>query len=191
MSEEIESICPTNKQEWRNWLEKNHQTEDAVWLIVYKKSSAKPSLSWSDAVDEALCFGWIDSVRKTIDNEKFKQFYSKRKPASTWSKINKEKVEILEVQGLMTPSGRKCIEIAKKNGSWTILDDAENFIIPEGLEKAFNTNPGSKDFYLSLSKSIQKMMLSWIALAKRPETKQKRITEIAERAAQNKKPKHM
>ena len=100
----IPEFTPKNKADWRKWLENNHLEQDAIWLIKYKKNAAKHNLSWSDAVDEALCFGWIDSVKKTIDNQSYKQFYSKRKAKSTWSKINKEKVAQFIEQDLMFPA---------------------------------------------------------------------------------------
>ena len=141
-----------------------------------------------EAVDEALCFGWIDSVRKTLDNETFIQFFSKRKPNGTWSKVNKEKIRQLVEAGLMTQAGLESIETAKQNGSWTILDEVEELILPNDLEIEFNTQPGSKDFFLSLSKSVRKAMLQWLVLAKQPETRQKRIREIVELAALKQKP---
>lgn len=148
-----------------------------------------PSISWSDAVDEALCFGWIDSVRKTIDEEKFVQFFGKRKPRGTWSKVNKEKVQRLIEAGLMFKAGLESIAAAKQNGSWEILDAVEELIIPEDLERAFKARGGSGDFFLSLSKSVRKAILQWLVLAKLPETRQRRIDEIAELAEQKMKPK--
>ena len=179
---------PTSREAWRTWLKENHQTREYVWLVCYKKGSAKPTISWSDAVDEALCFGWVDSVRKSVDKEQFIQFFSKRKPRSTWSRINKEKVQLLMEQGLMTRAGLACIETAKQNGSWTILDEVEDLKIPKDLAQAFKLHPGSKAYFTGLSKSVQKMMLQWLVLAKRPETRQKRIDEIATRAAQGLRP---
>ena len=145
---------------------------------MYKKDTGVPTVSWSNAVDEALCFGWIDSIRKSLDDEKFIQYYSKRKPKSIWSKINKEKVKQLIDQGLMTEAGLKSIQIAKQNGSWTVLDDVEALKIPVDLEAKFKTRPGSKARFLSLSKSVRKVMLFGLMYAKRPETRQKRIDEI-------------
>lgn len=187
--EKTENFYPANKKEWRKWLQKNHISKQSVWLEYYKKESGIPSISWSDAVDEALCFGWIDSKKISIDKVKSHQFFSKRKAKSTWSKINKAKVENLIAEKKMTPAGLACIKIAKENGSWEILDSVEELIIPKDLEKEFKTKKGSKKFFLSLSKSVRKVMLSWLVLAKRPETRQKRIAEIVELAAQQKKPK--
>ena len=185
----IETFSPTSRQDWRQWLEANHRSKPAVWLVQYKKNAKMPTISWSEAVDEALCFGWIDSVRKSLDEEKFIQFFSKRKPRSTWSKVNKEKIQRFIAEGLMTEAGYKSIEIAKQNGSWTILDEVEELIIPEDLNNACTIQTGSKDFFLSLSKSGQKAILQWLVLAKLAETRQKRINEIAELAAQKLKPK--
>ena len=179
---------PENLKEWRNWLVKNHLSKQAVWLVFYSKNSKKPSITWSDAVDVALCFGWIDSKKIKIDSETAHQFFSKRKSKSTWSKINKEKVQKLIDDGLMTQAGLDIIEVAKQNGSWNILDEAEELIIPKDLEKAFSKYKGSKEYFLSLSKSVKKMMLTSLILAKRSDTRQKRINDIAELAGQHKKP---
>ena len=185
---EIETFCPASRQEWRLWLKENHSSKQSVWLVYYKKKSNVPSITYSDAVDEALCFGWIDSVKKTLDDEKFMQFFCKRKPNSVWSKVNKGKVQRLIDEGLMNKAGFESIETAKQNGSWAILDDVEELKIPKDLEKAFKAKQGSKDFFLSLSKSVRKSILQWLVLAKRPETRQKRIDEITELAAQKLKP---
>ena len=186
---DFETFYPKTKKDWRKWLQKNHSSKQFIWIIQYKKSAGKPTITWSEAVDEALCFGWIDSIRKTIDDEKFIQFFSRRKPNGTWSKINKIKIEQLIEKGLMAKAGHESIEAAKLNGSWTILDEVEELVIPKDLQKAFKIIPGSKTFFMSLSKSVRKMMLQWVVLAKRPETRQNRINEIAFHAGQKQKPK--
>lgn len=186
---DVEDYCPRDKKDWRKWLELNHNKKDAVWLILYKKKSPNHNLNWSESVDEALCFGWIDSTKRTIDNEKFKQYFSKRKAKSNWSKINKDKVKTLIDQGLMEKEGYKSIEIAKKNGSWTFLDGVEALIIPEDFKEEFVNYKGSKEYFDSLSKSVKKILLHWVVSAKRKETRQKRILEIAENASNNLKPK--
>ena len=140
-------------------------------------------------VDIALCFGWIDSTRRSIDSTQYKQYFSRRKEKSNWSKINKDKVKTLINQGLMQEMGYKSIEIAKKNGSWTILDKVEALVIPEDLKRAFTTDKGSMEFFDSLSKSVKKGLLYWVISAKRNETRQKRIEEIVENASRNLKPK--
>jgi len=185
---ETGTFYPSDRQQWRAWLQENHDKQQSVWLVYYRIKSGIPTISWSEAVDEALCFGWIDSTKKTIDNEQFIQFFSRRKATSTWSKVNKEKVQRLIAEGSMTAMGLKSIETAKQNGSWTILDTVEELIIPDDLEIAFDARPGSKDFFLSLSKSARKIMLAWLVLAKREETRQKRIAGLADSAAQKLKP---
>ncbi len=184
------SFCPSNKDEWREWLEKNHKKEESIWLIFYKKKSANFNLSWSQAVDEAICFGWIDSVKKSLDEERYIQYFTKRKPTSIWSKINKNKVETLTKQGLMSDAGLKCVRIAKENGSWTILDIVEKLIIPEDLERNFQQYPNSKDYFQSLSVVIRKRLLYWVISAKKKDTREKRIGEIAEMAGKKLLPKN-
>ena len=185
---ETETYCPKSRTEWRKWLEKNHQSKQSVWLVYYKTSTKVASLSWSEAVDEALCFGWIDSTKKTIDDESYMQYFSKRKPDSTWSKINKEKVARLIQNNLMTKAGFDSIERAKQNGTWFLMDDIENLIIPEDLKIALNKNKKSMEFFQSQSKSIKKAMLYWVVAAKRSETRKKRIEEIAQSAAKGIRP---
>ena len=184
-----ETIYVETSKEWRQWLMENHRFAPSVWLICHTRKSALPTIHWSELVDEALCFGWIDSVRRSIDETKFTQLFSKRKPNGTWSKVNKEKIQRLIADGRMTAAGLAAVETAKQNGSWTILDEVEELIVPKDLEKAFKQHNGSKDYFLSLSKSVKKALLQRIVLAKRAETRQKRINEIAELAGQNKKPK--
>lgn len=189
MLPEIETFCPSNQQEWRQWLEENHQSAKSIWLLMYKKSSKVPSITWSEAVDEALCFGWIDGTRKTNDDKSYIQYFTKRKAKSNWSKINKDKVALLSEKGLMKAAGLESIRIAKENGSWTILDSIENLIIPDVLEVEFKRYPNSKEYFQSLSKSKKKMILYWVKEAKRPETKEKRVKEIAKLAGEGLLPK--
>lgn len=175
---ETASFYPRSKKQWRTWLEKNHHRKDAVWLIGYKKETGIPTLAWSDAVDEALCFGWIDSIRKSLGDGKFIQRFSKRKAKSTWSKINKQKIKRLSKEGLMTEAGFNVIETAKQNGYWSILDDVEELIIPPDLEKAFKKKRGSKKYFTSLSRSKRRLLLSGLVMTKAAETRAKRILEI-------------
>lgn len=186
---EFETFSPKSRQEWREWLKENHDIKQSVWLIYFKKESKQPSIIYSDAVDEALCFGWIDSKVMSMDSNRYMQFFCRRKPKSVWSKINKEKVERLTREGLMTKGGFESIEVAKQNGSWTTLDEAEALIIPDDLEAAFRDLPEAREYYLSLSRSDKRNILQWLVLAKRPETRQNRIGEIVSLAAQRLKPK--
>lgn len=182
---------PKTQTAWRKWLEKNHHSKQAVWLVLYNKASKRKSITWSEAVDVALCFGWIDSKKIKIDEDTAHQFFSKRKAKSTWSRINKEKVEKLIKQGLMAEAGLKNVETAKENGSWTVLDEVEDLVVPPDLEQAFAGKPQAKDFFFNLSRSVKKIILSWLVFAKTAETRQKRISEIVESAEHNLKPKHL
>ena len=185
----IETFCPKSPTDWRKWLEKNHQSKPSIWLVYFKSSTKVPSLSWSEAVDEALCFGWIDSTKKTIDEERYMQYFSRRKPNSTWSKINKEKVAKLIKENQMAKAGFDSIATAKHNGSWTALDEVEALAIPEDLKAALVNHKGAMEYFDGLSKSVKKILLHWVFFAKRTETRQKRILEIAENAGKNLKPK--
>ena len=186
---EAKDFCPKGQEEWREWLSSNHEQEDAVWLIYFKKKSPKHNLSWSDAVDVALCFGWIDSVIRRIDAQSYKQYFTKRKPKSNWSKINKDKVKNLIDQGLMQKAGYQSIEIAKENGSWESLDTVEARITPEDLKLEFSKYEGSFEYFEGLSDSSKKLLLYWVVSAKRPATRKKRILEIAKNASKGLKPK--
>lgn len=188
LKDQAEHFTPKSRKAWRNWLAKNHQSKQAVWLVYYKSSTKVPSISWSEAVDEALCFGWIDSTKKTIDEQRYRQYFSKRKPKSNWSKINKEKVKTLIDQGLMEAEGYKSIEVAKENGSWTLLDEVEAVVVPSDLESELAQDKVAVEFFERLSKSVKKGLLYWVISAKREETRQKRILEIVESAANERLP---
>jgi uncharacterized protein YdeI (YjbR/CyaY-like superfamily) len=175
--------------EWREWLKNNHQQEDAVWVIFYKSGAGMPTINYAEAVEEALCFGWIDSKAQAIDTSSRRQYFSKRKPKSAWSKSNKIRVEKLLAKGRMTEWGMKCIEIAKANGSWDKLNDIEELKIPEDLNAKLEEAPEAKAFFGKLSKSVKQNMLWWIASAKKDETRNSRIEEIVACARQLKKPK--
>ena len=185
----IETFYPETKEQWRDWLEKNHTSRENIWLIQFNKSANKPGISWSDAVDEALCFGWIDSVKRRYDEQSTIQYFSKRKSKGTWSKINKDKVAMLIANGKMTKAGLDCIESAKANGSWEILDEVDAMVMPDDLLESLKSKPIAHDYFLGLSLSTRKAMLQWLVLAKRAETRQKRVDEIVSLAAIQRKPK--
>ena len=190
MSDE-NTYCPKNPSDWRKWLNENHQSSQSVWLIYYKSTSEFFNLSWSQAVDEALCFGWIDSRRKTIDKERFKQLFTKRKATSPWSILNKKKVERLIKENLMTKAGHEAILVAKLHGNWNLFDQVEQSIFPEDLETALAKLPNAKELFNEFSPSAKKAILGWIQLAKKMETRERRIEEVAQLAEKNLKPKHL
>jgi uncharacterized protein YdeI (YjbR/CyaY-like superfamily) len=186
---EVPQYYAKSRQAWRAWLQENHQKVDAVWLIYFKKNSKKPSIVYSEAVDEALCFGWIDSKAKPISDVQYMQFFCKRRAKSVWSRVNKEKILRLTAEGLMTNAGYAIIDIAKANGSWTILDDAEALIIPKDLESALLNTDNAQHYFSGLSRSDKRNILAWLVMAKRTETRANRIAEIVSLAAEGKKPK--
>jgi len=181
----LETFTAHSRQEWRDWLARNHASSPGVWLISFKKTSGKPRVSYEEAVEEALCFGWIDSKPNKLDDDRYKLAFTPRKPKSVWSKPNKERVERLIAEGLMQPAGQKAIDIAKENGSWTSLDAVEALIMPADLAAALAANPTASQFFSAFSKSVKKGIYYWIESAKRPETRQKRVDETVRLAEQN------
>ncbi|KIO78710.1 hypothetical protein TH53_02175 [Pedobacter lusitanus] len=185
------TIYPADNTQWREWLALNHTECNGIWLIYNKKIKGKelPGLCWSEAVDTALCFGWIDSKKLPIDEEKFMQFFSKRKPKSGWSKINKAKVKNLIELGLMTDAGLKTIKAAKLDGSWKTLDAAEKLIMPKDLALMLKANSHCEVFFASLSNSAKKSVFYWLLSAKKEETRNRRIAEIIRFTSEGKLPK--
>ncbi|EZH74114.1 hypothetical protein ATO12_14665 [Aquimarina atlantica] len=167
-----------NDQEWRSWLHKNHNQSQGVYLILYKVESKQPSMRWEEAVKVALCYGWIDSTVKRLDDQRRRQYFCPRKPKSVWSKVNKTYIIDLIKHDLMHQSGLASIEVAKNNGSWIALDDVENGIIPKDLQHAFDQNPLAFENYQNFAKGYRKSYLYWLNQAKRQETRDKRIIEI-------------
>lgn len=163
-----------DRASWRGWLEANHETSRGVWLAVGKKGNPVTALSYNDAVEEAVCFGWIDSTVNRLDKNRFKQRFSPRRSDSGWAPSNKKRVERLMRAGLMTPAGLATIMTAKSNGSWMLLDDVENLVIPDDLATALTDNAAGRAFS-SLETSRQKQLLYWIATGKRAETRARRI----------------
>jgi uncharacterized protein YdeI (YjbR/CyaY-like superfamily) len=179
------SFYANSRSSWRKWLEKNHEKEQKIWLIIYKKESGKPSVYYSEAVDEALCFGWIDSAPRKRDEESYYQYFTKRSPKSNWSVVNKNKVAKLMEQGLMTDAGLAMVELAKKSGTWNSLDKVHNLDLPEDLQKALAKNKRAQANWETFAPSARRGILEWILNAKRPETRLKRINETVALASQN------
>ncbi len=166
-------------------MEKNHQSEKSVWLIIYNKKSTTSSCKYEEAVEEALCFGWIDSIAKKRDAESSYQYFSVRKPKSNWSKSNRDRVEKLTTLGLITERGQKMIDLAKQTGTWEALVDVQNLVIPEDLQLLLNKNKKALNYFLAFSPSSRRGILEWILNAKKAETRLKRIEETVKLAADN------
>jgi len=183
--EDFKSIYLENRNAWRIWLKENHVSEKNIWLKIYKKQSQTPSVYYDEAVDEALCFGWIDSSIKKGNEEFYYQFFAKRNPKSNWSRVNKAKIEKLMSDGLIAEAGLKMIEIAKETGTWTALDDVENLISPPDLQEKLDQNPIAKAYFEAFPRSVKRGILEWLFNAKQAETRQKRIEKIVSLAEKN------
>ncbi len=170
---------------WRAWLALNHQALDAVWLVQHRKTNPQPCVGYEEVVLEALCFGWIDSKARKFDDQRFLLFVSRRKPKSPWSASNKRRLEILLEQDLMMPAGLLAVEVAKKNGSWSVIDEAEAVVMPADLETALSGNKEAKGFFDAFPPSAKRGIYTWISLAKTKETRGKRISETVALAAKN------
>lgn len=175
----METLFCRDRDEWRLWLEKNHQTATEIWLIYMKKHTKKQSVSYTEAVEEALCFGWIDSLVKSIDSNSYMQKYTPRKKNSVWSLVNKKRVEKMIAENKMTKAGMEMVEIAKKNGWWEkAYSSKQSFTIPEEFLKALNDNPKADAFYKKLSPSHQNQYIGYIVTAKKAETRLNRIAKV-------------
>ena len=174
----MRKFTPRSREQWRDWLAKHHAIENEVWLVFFKKHTGKPSLSYNDAVEEALCFGWIDGIRKRVDDERYMHRFTPRRPGSNWSETNKKRVAHLLDKNLIAPAGLKLIEEAQRSGKWDMSDRADiELNMPAELESALDRSKKAAEFFHSISPSYRRQYIAWIATAKRPETRAKRLSE--------------
>ncbi len=179
------SVQVESRAEWRQWLTANHTRTEGIWLITYKKRPGQPYVSYNDQVEEALCFGWIDSKPNKLDDDRTMLWFAPRKPGTGWSALNKQRVEAMIAAGLMVPAGLAKIEAAQQDGSWASLDGIERLEIPLDLAAAFSANNAAWANFDAFPRSAKRGILEWIASAKRPGTRARRIAETVEHAAQN------
>ncbi len=187
MNPNKEKFHPLYLYEWHDWLKENYRKSNGVWLVTYKKHTGKPRVEYEEAVEEALIFGWIDSKPRKLDDERSMLWFSPRKPKSVWAGTNKARVKKLIAENRMTDHALKLVEDAKKDGSWDIITDAENLIIPEDLEKEFDKYELSRENFSEFPAGVRKKILSWIALARKENTRKKRIEGTARFAEDNKR----
>ncbi len=184
-----ETLYVTNRIDWRDWLQSNHQLKKEIWLVYYKKHTGIERIPYDDAVEEALCFGWIDSIVKRVDDETYVQKFSPRKPRSIWSALNKERVGKMIKSGLMTKAGLEKIKEAKKSGKWDEAYTSKKVVeIPSDLTIALSKNKVASTNFLNFADSYKNMYINWVNSAKKEETRQRRIMEVVNRASKNKKP---
>ena len=176
-----------NHAVWRRWLEQNHAGASEVWLVFYKKHTGKPCASYNDAVEEALCFGWIDGIKRRIDDERYAFRFTPRNPNSNWSPSNIKRVTNLIAEGRMTAAGMRLVEAAKASGAWAAALKPRVFEMPAELKEALAANKEAGAFFESLPPSQKKQFIGWIASAKRPETRQKRLQKAMALLAEGKR----
>lgn len=180
-----DAVHPLTRQAWRDWLAAHHARDTGVWLVTYKKATGQPRIEYDEAVEEALCFGWVDSKPRKLDEARSMLWFAPRKPRSAWSRPNQQRVERLLAAGRMAPAGLAKVEAARADGSWNRLDAVEALEVPDDLRRAFSRHRGSAAHFEAFPRSARRGILEWIAQAKRPETRAARVAQTAELAALN------
>jgi uncharacterized protein YdeI (YjbR/CyaY-like superfamily) len=181
--DQFERVEVTTRAQWRDWLSANHRQTESVWVVTFKIGALQPRVPYDDLVEEALAFGWVDSLPRKLDAERTMLLMSPRKPGSNWSAVNKARIETMTAAGLMHPAGLAKIEQARADGSWTALDAVDRLEVPADLADAFDQRPGSAEAFAAFPPSTRRGILEWIGNARRPETRAARIAETAEKAA--------
>ena len=179
----LEVVEVPDRASWRTWLAANFDTSPGVWLVFHKKNSTRRSQSYDEAIEEALAFGWIDSTTNRLDEERYMLLLTPRKQGSVWARSNKNRVERLVAEGRMAPPGLAKVEAAKRDGSWNALDDVEDLIVPDDLAAALAEDPAAQAFFEALPDSMKKMALHHVGSAKRAETRERRIAQTVQSAA--------
>jgi uncharacterized protein YdeI (YjbR/CyaY-like superfamily) len=173
---------PADRAAWRAWLAVNHDTARGVWVASWRKASGRDPVSYEDLVEEAICFGWIDSTVNILDGDRALQLMTHRKPKSGWTRLNRRRAAAQEARGRMTDAGRRAVEVAKANGWWTIYDPVEDMVEPDDLADALNASPAARNGWDAFPPSARRQMLWWVATAAKPETRASRITTIVSEA---------
>jgi len=181
-------VFAEDRATWHAWLETHHATAGGAWLVTWRSGSGKRGLPYEEAVEEALCFGWVDSTAGTVDDERGKLYFAPRKPNSGWAATNKARVERLIADGRMAPAGLAAIKRAKENGSWELLDSVERLEVPPDLAAALDASPAAASNFAAFPPSVRKQALTSLVMARRPETRAERVRRIADAAARNERP---
>ena len=181
--DDAERFEPTSVAEWSDWLERHHAEAPGVWLVTPRRASSRRTVDYDSAVVEALRFGWVDATVRPLDEERAMQWFCPRKPGSGWASSNKQRIERLRAEGRLEPAGELVVRLAQESGTWTMYDDVEALVVPADLAAALAARPAARTAWDGFSPSARKLMLTWLVQAKRPETREKRIAEIADKAA--------
>ena len=183
MREDAPRIHPRDVQEWWTWLGAHHDDPvPGVWLVAWRPAGGREAIDYEDLVDAALAHGWIDGTRRTVDDERTEMWLTRRRPGSQWTRLSKQRVARVEASGRMTDAGREVVERAKADGTWSLLDEAEQGIVPPDLAAAFDELPGSRERFDAFTPGVRRSILGWIVQAKRPQTRAARVREAAEQA---------
>ena len=185
-TENFEQIEVVSQGELRNWLLKNHTQKESIWLVTYKKEVPEKYISVQEVLDQLLCFGWIDGIRRKLDDKRTLLLIAPRK-VEHWSQTYKVRFAKLEQQGLVHQSGINSVMASKQTGLWNFMDDVDNLIIPDDLQNALNENQTANQFFNQLSPSNKRFVLRYLKLAKTDVTRQKRIIQIVTLSAEGKK----
>ena len=188
MAVDRERIHPEDRAQWRAWLQEHHASSAGVWVVQWRTATGRRRLSYDDLVEEALCFGWIDSLAKGLDAERSMITMTPRRPRGVWSRSNKERVERLIAEGRMTSAGLRAVQTAKANGSWEALDEVGATTVPDDLAAALAVSPAAGRHFDAFAPSARQAILHWIKIAKRDETRRRRIEETVRLAADNRRP---
>lgn len=182
--DDLEHVHQEDPAGWRAWLEREHERSPGIWLVTWRKASGRPVLAYDDIVEEALCFGWIDSKAAKVDDDRTRLLLTPRKARSSWSRSNKVRWAAMEASRLVAPAGVAVVDTATADGSWSRLDDVEDLVVPADLAVAFGGHAGSRQQWDDFPPSARRGILEWIVTAKRPDTRARRIDETARLAAQ-------
>jgi uncharacterized protein YdeI (YjbR/CyaY-like superfamily) len=185
--DDYEQVLVSSRAEWREWLEANADTSPGIWLVMPRRGNDDPAPTYDEVVEEALCFGWIDSTVRTRDERVALQLLTPRKPSSTWSASNKERLARLIPAGLMTERGLRVVDAAKANGSWEILDSVERLEVPDDLAAALDADPAARAYFDGMPPGVRKQNLFFVISAKRPETRAARIAKIVTAAREGRR----
>jgi uncharacterized protein YdeI (YjbR/CyaY-like superfamily) len=183
----VGEVPAETRAQWRAWLAAHHDTEPGVWLVSWKRHTGRPAVSYDDAVCEALAFGWVDSTAGTLDDDRSRMYFAPRRRGSGWARSNKQRVAALERDGLMTDAGRRVIAAAQADGSWTLLDDVDDLVVPPDLAAALDALPGARRHWDGFPPGARRVLLTWIVTAKRPATRERRVAETAAAAAEGRR----
>jgi len=184
----VRTVQATDRAQWRAWLAEHVDTADEVWLVIQHANSPVPSVRHGEAIEEALCFGWIDSLARTHDASSWRQRFTPRHPRGAWSKVNRELVERLTAQGRMTRRGQAAVDLAQRTGTWSLLAEAQDGVVPDDLRDQLAADAAATAHFDAFSRSARRAILEWVARAMRPQTRQRRIARTVECAARNERP---